>query len=454
MSNFKTSSVDDRSQLASQYSGSGTSGNLFPLAPALWADTAVPAVSTPALGESTTADVAIIGAGYAGLSAAYHLAKHGVSVVVLESREPGWGGSGRNGGQIIPGLKYDPDELEAKFGGEAGRAVVAFAGSTTEHVFRLIETEKLAVPHVRNGWVQGAHNEKAMKTVETRMSQWTRRGMTGARLLDAAGVQRLLGTNAYKGGWLNPHGGGLQPLSYARELARVAIGAGAKVHGLTHVTGWRREGSAWKVDTKQGAHVLAKTVMVCTNAYTRELSPQLASTVITPNSYQLSTVPLTAEQAASVLPEGHVSSDTRNLLLYFRKDHTGRLLMGGRGPFRQPRLKSDWAHLERAVWKMFPQLQGIAFDHRWCGHVSITRDFIPHLHESEPGLIVNIGCMGRGVALETAMGAALARYYVTRDERALPFPLTRISRIPLHGLQQLYLAAVVSWYRMRDAGLI
>ena len=430
------------------------STELFPLAPSLWADTAVPAVSTPALSASRSADVAIIGAGYAGLSTAYHLAKQGVSVVVLEAREPGWGGSGRNGGQIIPGLKYDPDELEAKFGHDAGRAVAAFAGSTTEHVFRMIDTETLAVPHVRHGWVQGAHNDEALKTVESRMRQWERRGMKGARLLDANGIRELLGTEAYRGGWFDPRAGGLQPLSYARELARVGIAAGASIQGQTPVTGWKREGAMWKVSTKSGPHVMAKTVMVCTNAYTRELSSQLSGTVITPNSYQLSTVPLTAEQARSVMPGGQVSSDTRNLLLYFRKDHTGRLLMGGRGPFRQPASTNDWAHLERAVWKMFPQLKGIAFDHRWCGHVSVTRDFLPHLHEPEPGLIINIGCMGRGVALETAMGDALARYYLTRDAKALPFPLTRISPIPFHGLQRLYLAAVVSWYRMRDAGLV
>jgi glycine/D-amino acid oxidase-like deaminating enzyme len=435
-------------------SRSSMSSELFPLAPSLWADTAVPAVPTPALGESRTADVAIVGAGYAGLTTALHLAKQGVDVVVLEAREPGWGGSGRNGGQIIPGLKYDPDELEAKYGGEAGRAVAAFAGATTEHVFRMIDTENLAVPHVRHGWVQGAHNDAALKTVESRMRQWERRGLKGARLLDAAGVENMLGTRAYKGGWFDPRAGGLQPLSYAREIARAAIRAGANIFGQTPVTGWQREGGVWKVSTRLGPQVTAKTVIVCTNAYTRELSSKLSSTVITPNSYQLSTVPLTAQQAADIMPGGQVSSDTRNLLLYFRKDHTGRLLMGGRGPFRQPASQNDWAHLERAVVKMFPQLAGIGFDHRWCGHVSVTRDFLPHLHEPEPGLIVNIGCMGRGVALETAMGDALARYTLTRDARALPFPITRIAPIPFHGLQRLYLAAVVSWYRMRDAGLV
>ncbi len=430
------------------------SSELFPLSPSLWADTAVPPMPTPPLGESRKADVAIIGAGYAGLSTALNLARQGVNVVVLEAHEPGWGGSGRNGGQVIAGLKYEPDELETKFGGDAGRACAAFAGSTTEHVFNLIARENLAVPHVRHGWVQGAHNDEALKAVEARVSQWTRRGLQGARLLDSTETARLLGTHVYKGGWFDPRGGGVQPLSYAREMARIAIASGASVHGETPVTGWAREGGGWTVSTARGPQVSAKTVIVCTNGYTRELAPQLARTVIAPNSYQVSTVPLTEAQASTILPGGQVSSDTRNLLLYFRRDHTGRLLMGGRGPFRQPKSLNDWAHLERAVGLMFPQLKGVEFDHHWCGHVSVTRDFLPHVHEPEPGLLVNIGCQGRGVALETAMGDALARYHLTGDARVLPFPITKVKPIPFHGLQRLYLAAIITWYRMRDAGLV
>lgn len=430
------------------------SSELFPLAPSLWADTAIAPVATPPLSASRTADVAIVGAGYAGLSTAYHLARAGVNVVVLEAREPGWGGSGRNGGQVIAGLKYEPDELEAKFGGDAGRATAAFAGTTADAVFDLIARENLAVPHSRLGWVQGAHNDEAMQTVEKRVAQWKRRGVPDAELLDTAGVERLLGTKAYRGGWRDPRCGAVQPLSYVREMARIAIAAGAAVHGETPVTGWKKDGALWTVSTARGAEVKAKTVFVCTNAYTKELSAQLSHTIITPNTYQVSTVPLTGKQAESVMPGGQVSSDTRNLLFYFRRDHTGRLLMGGRGPFRQPTSKKDWAHLERIIPRMFPVLEGVSFDHHWCGHVAVTRDFLPHLHEPEPGLIVNIGCQGRGVGLETAMGSHLAQYYLTGDARVLPFPITRVQGIPFHGLQRLYLAAVVTWYRMRDSGLL
>src|SRR6478736_2359843 len=140
----------------------------FPLDPSLWHATAVPAPDCPPLDKDVDVDVAIVGGGYAGLSTALHLAERGVSCVVLEAREPGWGGSGRNGGQVIPGLKYDPNELVTKFGEEAGKALTAFAGSTADVVFELIAKHKMNVPHVRNGWIQGAHMASMVETAQKR----------------------------------------------------------------------------------------------------------------------------------------------------------------------------------------------------------------------------------------------------------------------------------------------
>src|SRR5436305_5867049 len=135
----------------------------FPRGPALWSATAPPAPSTPALTESTQVDVCVIGGGYAGLSTALHLAERGVKTIVLEAEEPGYGGSGRNGGQVIPGLKYDPDDLETMFGPKVGPKLVAFAGSTADSVFDLIAKHRMDVPHTRNGWVQGAHSKASIE---------------------------------------------------------------------------------------------------------------------------------------------------------------------------------------------------------------------------------------------------------------------------------------------------
>lgn len=425
----------------------------FPLAPALWSRTACAAPSTPPLADSLRTDVCIVGAGYAGLSTALHLAERGTRVVVLEAREPGWGGSGRNGGQVIPGIKYDPEDLRAKFDPETAERLIRFVGGTADIVYDLIARHRMAVPATRNGWIQGAHTEAGVALVRERARQWSARGVDGARFLDRAEVAALLGTDKYLAGWLDPRGGGVQPLSFARELARVAIATGARVHGGTEVVALVRNGSRWTVTTAHGAQVDADKVMICTNGYTGNLWPGLRHSIIAPNSYLVATEPLPPEVAAQILPQGQVSSDTRQLLFYFRRDHENRVLMGGRGPFREPKSNDDWSHLERVLARMFPVAASARIEFRWCGRVAVTRDFLPHLHEPAPGLLIDIGCMGRGVGLQTAMGRAFAEYLHDGDPRALPFAPVPVRSLPLHGLKKAYLGAIVAWYRMNDGGL-
>ena len=422
----------------------------FPLSPSLWAATAPPAAETPPLKESRSADVVVVGAGYAGLSTALHLAEQGTQVVVLEAREPGWGGSGRNGGQVIPGLKYDPDELEEKFGPELGQRLATFGAGTADTLFGLIERHGMDVPRTRSGWIQAAHTQASVEVVKRRAEQWQRRGVAGARAIDAATASRLLGSDRYLGGWVDPRGGAIQPLAFARGLARAALRAGVSIHSQSAVTGLSRNGGKWIAATVTGARVTADRVAVCTNAYGGGLVPRLSTTIIAPNSFQIATEPLSSNLAATILPEGHVSSDTRQLLFYFRLDHQNRLLVGGRGPFRDPRSQKDWSHLERIIGKLFPQARDVPIAYRWCGRVAITQDFLPHLHEPEPGLLLDIGCMGRGVGLQTAMGRAIADYVATGRPDALPRPLTPIKPLPLHSLRRAYFSAIVAWYRMQD----
>jgi glycine/D-amino acid oxidase-like deaminating enzyme len=425
----------------------------FPLAPSLWAATAPPAVATPPLEGGVTADVVVIGAGYAGMSTALHLAERGTRVVVLEAHEPGWGGSGRNGGQVIPGLKYDPDELEEKFGPERGRKLVDFVGGSADTVFGLIEKHKMNVPHQRKGWIQGAHTEAGLDIVKKRAAQWAQRGVDGARELSAQDTGQLIGTDKYLGGWVDPRGGAIQPLAYAREMARVAIAAGAVIHGQSPVAKLDRVNGKWVATTASGASVTADRAVVATGGYTGNLVPNLRTTVIAPNSFQVATAPLSDNVARSILPDWHVTSDTRQLLFYFRRDHTNRFIMGGRGPFREPKGPQDWEHLERIATKLFPQLKDVPIEFRWCGRVTLTRDFLPHLHEPAPGLLVDIGCMGRGVGLQSAMGHAMADYVATGNEAALPLPLVPMKAMPFHALHRAWMGAIIAWYRTQDGGL-
>jgi glycine/D-amino acid oxidase-like deaminating enzyme len=421
----------------------------FPLAPSLWAATAPPAPATPPLEASTRADVCVIGAGYAGLSTALALAERGVQTIVLEAREPGWGGSGRNGGQVIPGLKYDPDELDAMFGPERGPRLVDFAGRAADTVFDLIAQHRMDVPHARSGWIQGAHSKASVELVKRRAAQWQRRG-ADVSFLDKQETDRHLGTTQYLASWIDRRGGALQPLAYARGLVRAALKAGAAIHGDTPATALERRDGKWIVTTRAGASVTADKVVVCTNAYGGDLWPRLKQTVIAPNSYQIATAPLSDNVRKSILPFGQVSSDARRLLVYFRLDDQGRLLVGGRGPLGEPHGEGDWAHLEAVLPRLFPQAQGAPIAYRWCGRVAITRDFLHHLHAPAPGLLIDIGCMGRGIALQTAMGRAMADYVATGNEAALPLPLTPVRPLPLYGLHNAVAAAFIAWYRFLD----
>jgi glycine/D-amino acid oxidase-like deaminating enzyme len=424
----------------------------FPLSPSLWAATAAPAPETTPLDSDTQADVVIVGAGYCGLSTALHLVERGVRVVVLEAREIGFGGSGRNGGQVIPGIKHDPSELLARFGTERGQRLVDFVAGTADAVFDLIDKHAMDVPRVRRGWIQGAHTPAALALAERRVRDWRAQGVA-ARMLDRAEAARQLGTDKYLGGWVDPRGGGVQPLSYAHGLARAALAAGAVIHTDSPVTQLTQVKGQWQVTTARGTRVSAERVLLCTNGYTDGLWPRLRQTIINANSFQVATEPLPEAVRQTILPEGHVSSDARNLLLYYRIDHTGRLLMGGRGTFGEPSRPADWSHLERVVAKLFPQLAGVPFEYRWCGHVAITRDYMPHLHEPAPGLLIDIGCQGRGVGLQTRMGQALAHYIASGDVQALPVAPSSIKAFPLYGLRRLYVSAVIAWYRLTDGGV-
>src|SRR5215472_11428509 len=258
----------------------------FPLSPALWSATSAPASPTPAFEESTSADVCIVGGGFAGLSTALHLAERGIRVVVLEAREPGWGASGRNGGQVIPGLKFDPDEITRMYGAERGQRVIEFAGGTADVVFDLIEKHHMDVPRLRNGWIQGAHTSASVDLVKSRAEQWSRLGAP-VEFLDKSAVAGLLGTEKYLGGWLDRRGGAIQPLSYARGLARAALAAGARIYGETPATRLVRTGARWTVETGRGSTVTADRVVICTNGYSGDLWPELRQTAIPVNSYQV-----------------------------------------------------------------------------------------------------------------------------------------------------------------------
>ena len=417
-----------------------------PASPWTVAAGAVPA--TRPLAGDRRADVAVVGAGYTGLSAALHLAERGVDVVVLDAAEPGWGGSGRNGGQVIPGLKDDPEELERKFGPETGRRMWQISGGAADFVFELIARYKIACEAQQSGWISAAPNTSAIGMLRARVDQWQRRGAP-VELLDRQRVAELSGTTCYAGGLLDRRAGVLHPLAYARGLARAAREAGAAIHGRSAVARIESHGGAWRAVTSAGT-VTAGTLILATNAYTDDLWPGLRRTLLPVQSYQVATRPLPDDIRRRVLPGGHAVSDLRRILFYFRLDPEGRLLMGGRGPLNDVGDPALFARLEGVAARFFPQIGAPQWEHRWSGRVALTADHLPHLHEPRPGVLIGLGYNGRGVALATTMGKLLADRALGASPAELGWPITPIRPIPLHAWRQLVMSLVVNFKRFQD----
>jgi sarcosine oxidase len=411
---------------------------MLALPPSLWAASAAPAVEAPALvGESRT-EVAVIGGGFTGLAAALHLAEAGKAVVLLESGEPGWGASGRNGGQVIPGLKLDPDDIVAKFGPERGERIVAIAGGGADLVFALIARHGIACDARRNGWIQALASAKHIRLAERRVRQWRQRGAE-VRLLDRAETARRLGTDRYHGAWLDPRGGSVQPLSYARGLARAAAAAGAAIHGGSPARRLTRRNGKWLVETPQGT-VIAEQVVVGTNAYTDDLVPGLKRTLIPVASFQIATQPLSENVRRTILPGGEVVSDTRRLLAYFRLDRDGRLLVGGRGTPEGEADAAKYARIRKMLAWLFPHVTQPEIVFHWGGKVALTADHLPHVHEPEPGLHIAVGYNGRGIAMATMMGKLLAERVLGAPAEVYGLPVTPIRPLPFWSLRAPALA--------------
>ena len=414
----------------------------------VWMETAVPAPVVPQLEGAHQASVLVVGAGYLGLSAALHLAQSGVDVIVVDAEAPGWGASGRNGGQVIPGLKYDPIELEAMFGRERGERIWRFAGAAADFVFDLVARHRLNCNARRAPWIQGIHSQKAADRARRRVDDWTKHGAP-VEYLNRGQVAAIAGTDIYIGAFVDRRGGALQPLSYVRELARVVMGAGARLHTGARVIALDSERSGWLAVTANGATVRAGTVLMATNAYADGLVPGLSRSIVALNSLQIATAPIPPALRRTLLPNGETLSDTRRVIRYWRLDDEGRLLMGGRGPYGEADSASDWDHLAGDVRKLFPALSDIPFTHRWGGRVAVHVDYLPRLHRPQPGLLVAIGCQGRGIAWQTAMGAELARLTINPHyDPVLPF--SPVQPIPFHPLKALGVASTIAVYRALD----
>jgi glycine/D-amino acid oxidase-like deaminating enzyme len=415
----------------------------------LYADTAQPGPATPPLDADARADVAIVGAGFTGLSAALHLAERGLSVVVLEANEVGWGASGRNGGQVNPGLKYDPDEIEAAFGRDLGGRMVSLSGGAPQQVFDLIERHQIVCEAQRGGTIRAAKNARNAAIVRRTAEKWGARG-DPVSLLDRAAIAGQTGTDAYLCGMIDRRGGNLNPLGYARGVARAAMQAGARIHGGSPALRMERATGGWRVATPQAA-VNATWLVLATNGYTDGLYPGLARSIVPVFSMIAASEPLPEALAAQVMPNRAVLFEIASMTVYYRLDQWGRVLMGGRSPSREAVSRADYQYLIDTTIRLWPALRDVGWTHFWNGQLAISTDHYPHLHEPAPGVLAALAYNGRGVAMATAMGTQIAARIAGTAAADLSMPVTDLREIPFHGLWREGVALRMAYGRIRDS---
>ncbi len=397
----------------------------------LW-ETTAPGWNHQRLDGDADADLAIIGAGVTGLGAALRAAEFGKRVIVLDAAHPGWGASGRNGGQVIPGLKIDPDEIVARFGAERGERLVEFAGEAPDAVFRNIERYNIDCMANRGGWIQPAYNAATMRALSARCAQWQARG-AHVEILDRSAVSDAIGSSSYAGAYFDRRAGSLHPLRYTLGLGQVARRLGVRIFSDASVIAIARQRDRFAVQTGSGS-VKADRVFLCTNSYTDPSLGPVGRSFAPIASIQIATDPLPASLRDTIMRNDVCASDTDRLLIYYRLDTDGRFLIGGRGASFRYGLNRLFGQLRARAVKVFPELASADWPYRWGGLVAITTDHMPHVHEPVPGLVMALGYNGRGVALATKMGAAVADYAMGGKEGALPIPLTPVKRFPLHRL--------------------
>ncbi len=418
------------------------------LPPSLYADTARPAPETPPLAGDRKASVCIIGGGFTGLSSALHLAEQRTDVVVLEQNEPGWGASGRNGGQINPGLKHDPDVVEADFGPDLGRRMIEMSWNAPNVVFNIIARHQITCEASQTGTMRAAFQRNNVAAIRSAYEQGSRRGMP-VEFLDRDAMRSKIGNDRYICALLDPRGGHVNPLGYARGMAQAAMQAGAAVHGGTPATKVWRDGTAWKVETPSGT-VTADRLILGTNGYTDDIWPRLRRSIVPVYSGIVATEPVPEDIARTIMPHRASLYELGKMTTYYRLDRSNRVVMGGASRQRDIGGTEQFTYLTNYPKRLWPQLAPLKFTHGWNGQLAITPDHYPHIHEPAPGVLVCVAYNGRGVAMSTAMGPQLAKRTLGGSTAEIDMPITNLKEIPFHELWKTAVAARILYGRIRD----
>lgn len=394
-------------------------------------------------------DVLIVGSGYTGLHCALQTAGAGRDTLVIDTEQPGWGCSTRNGGQISGEIKPSFAELQQRFGSEQARALILEARGALQWIGDFVDANAIDCDYRRCGRFVAAHNPRQYEAL-VREAQHQPAGLERAVKLVAPGEQPdEIESSYYHGGLVIDSHCSLDPFKYHRGLLQLAQARGARVLGGCRAERVERVDAGFRVHTSRGA-IRCRDLVIATNGYTGSVAAWQQRRVIPIGSYMLATEAMDAERARGLMPNDRVFSDTRRVVVYFRKSPDGRrLLFGGRvSVFESDPVKSLPA-LRREMLRIFPQLEDVKISHTWMGFVGYTFDNLPHLGR-EDGIHYAMGYCGSGICLASYFGHKLGLQLLGRPEGETAFDRPRFQTRPLYRGKPWFLAAAVRYYQWLD----
>jgi len=401
-------------------------------------------------------DVAVIGAGFTGLSAARSLAQGGARVAVLEAENVGWGASCRNGGMVLTGLKLGIPTLLRRYGREATKRMYMASLESIDYVEQVVREEGIACDFARCGHLEVAckarHFEEFRRSLETIEREFGRR----LKLVERQDLESEIGSTIYHGGLVDEASAGLNPARYVAGLGCAAVKAGAEICEKTRVTGLERSGrdgmSGWTLATSRGT-LWAQDVLVATSGYTSGVTPALQRKIVPIGSFIIVTDILRRELAKELSPHGRMIYDSKNYLYYYRLTPDRRMLFGGRAAFfpeNENTVKESARILREGMVQVYPQLRGVKVEFVWGGTLDFAFDIMPHAGRLA-GMYFSMGYAGHGVAMATLLGRKMADAILTgRDEN--PFGGIAFPGAPLamYNGNPWFLPLAGAWYKFLD----
>jgi glycine/D-amino acid oxidase-like deaminating enzyme len=416
--------------------------------PAIYAKMADAPLAALSLDSRIRVDVAIVGAGFTGLSTALNLARKGVSVAVLEAGEVGSGGSGRAFGQVVPYAKHHEDHILATYGPDYGERLINLLATGPDVVFDFVNERNVKCEPIRTGLLFAAHTRAAAERLEKRTKFWQSRSAP-VDLLESDALERVVGSRYYPVALLDKRGGCINPLGYARGLARAAIERGAQLFEHSRVTAISREDNHWTLSTPAG-EVSADAVVLATDGYTDNLWPSLGSSIVSVRAYHVVSEPLSENLRRSILPGGQSLTDSRRLYSGIRVRADGRLHMSVDGP---PFSSSGAAFDERGTSRaraLFPQLGDIAWADQIAGWVGVSSDQYPHVHQLGKRIFAVVGLSGRGIAFGTLLGIEMSKRVMDAPEYECALPLSPLRPLPGFVFTKALVRGLINFYRVLD----